>query len=526
MSDAIAAGARARPLSFAVPGLLRALRKVALFVAVALAFGAAYGQLPLYSSNQNTYLLHGLAKAGYGLLRDDWFASTADPTPLFTELVRASYRALPERAFHVYHALLAGVYLVSIVDIVAGLRRRPHGPEVPWRAVIACAAALFVTNSALLARITPKWGPERAAVLLHSGLAGQYVLGRVFQPSMFGVFLLASIALFLRERPYAAVIAAGVAAAFHPTYALGAVLLGATYAGVLLRRRGIAHAACVAAALAAVLAPTAAYVLVTFRATSPAIQDEARAILAVSRIPHHALPTRWMHPSSWAQIAIVVVALFLVRKTRLFSVLLFPALAAATLTIAQVVTGSHALALAFPWRISVVLVPLSVGIVATAALVPLLRTRIGRPLAALFVVASLAVAIDGALAMRTALARPARSRLAEFVHRSKKPGQVYLVPITTERFRLATGAPIFVDRKSNPYRDVDVVEWNRRVSLARRFYASGDCATLRKLQREHGVTHVVLERAHFRFACTDWEQAYADRREKLMRLLPPGERDR
>ena len=35
------------------------------------AFAAAYGQAPLYYSNQNQYFLHGLAEAGEGLLAED-----------------------------------------------------------------------------------------------------------------------------------------------------------------------------------------------------------------------------------------------------------------------------------------------------------------------------------------------------------------------------------------------------------------------------------------------------------------------
>ena len=38
-------------------------------------FALAYTQAPLYYSNQNQYLLHGLATAGYGHLDGDWLAT-------------------------------------------------------------------------------------------------------------------------------------------------------------------------------------------------------------------------------------------------------------------------------------------------------------------------------------------------------------------------------------------------------------------------------------------------------------------
>jgi len=42
------------------------------YVVTAIAFVVAYGQAPLYYSNQNQYFLHGLANAGVGRLSDDF----------------------------------------------------------------------------------------------------------------------------------------------------------------------------------------------------------------------------------------------------------------------------------------------------------------------------------------------------------------------------------------------------------------------------------------------------------------------
>ncbi len=48
-------------------------------------------------------------------------------------------------------------------------------------------------------------------------------------------------------------------------------------------------------------------------------------------------------------------------------------------------------------------------------------------------------------------------------------GQVYLIPPKLLEFRLATGAPALVDFKAIPYRDVDVLEWRRRLQFCRQF---------------------------------------------------------
>ena len=57
-----------------------------LLILLAAGFALAHTQSPLFFSNQNQYLLHGLADAGYGHLSHDWLANTKDPTPAFSFL--------------------------------------------------------------------------------------------------------------------------------------------------------------------------------------------------------------------------------------------------------------------------------------------------------------------------------------------------------------------------------------------------------------------------------------------------------
>src|SRR3954467_6709209 len=92
---------------------------VGLFLIGAALFNAAYGQAPLYYSNQNQYFLHGLARAGVGHLDEDWLANTADPTPAFSTLVAFTARFLHPAFFHAWYALLLGVYAAALVGTFA-----------------------------------------------------------------------------------------------------------------------------------------------------------------------------------------------------------------------------------------------------------------------------------------------------------------------------------------------------------------------------------------------------------------------
>ena len=62
--------------------------------------------------------------------------------------------------------------------------------------------------------------------------------------------------------------------------------------------------------------------------------------------------------------------------------------------------------------------------------------------------------------------------VGSFVRSTVTDGDTYLMPIDLEWFRTETGAPIFVDWKTHPYKDREVLEWYERVNLARKFYAS------------------------------------------------------
>src|SRR4051794_30120669 len=127
-----------------VPLLPIGRRTAALVLLGAAAFAVAYGQAPLYYSNQNQYFLHGLAAVGEGHLREDWLANTADPTPAFSALVAFTARNLDPWAFHFYHGLALSVYAAALLGLFASLA----GPELAGRRWPVFLALLVAVHSA------------------------------------------------------------------------------------------------------------------------------------------------------------------------------------------------------------------------------------------------------------------------------------------------------------------------------------------------------------------------------------------
>jgi hypothetical protein len=517
--------------------------RAAAFALGAVVFGAAYSQAPLYYSNQNQYFLHGLADAGAGVLRHDWLANTKDPTPAFSLLVAATQRYLYPAAFYGYYVLLFVVYLASMVSLFSALA---GGRDTP-RLRFAFVALLLTVHSALARWLSYRFFGLDYPWYFQAGVAGQYVLGAVFQPSTFGVLLVLSVALFVRGRPFAAVASACLGATLHSTYMLGAGMLTVAYLCVLFREKQYRRAGGLGAWALVLVAPVLAYVLIVFGPTSAAAFAEAQDVLVHVRIPHHCLPRLWCDGIAVGQIAWVLFGLALARGTRLFSVLAVPFLMALVLTLVQLTTDSNALALMFPWRISSVLVPVATTVVlsrlvlAGAAWLDQPRVAVGSAA----VIAALAAAGLGITFGRLGFqSSKEEGPVMEFVKANKTAGDVYLIPVqvpelakTThgslssdfkpvadkkrdrrlipvdfQRFRLYTGAAVFVDFKSIPYKDVEVLAWRDRLRQNQQLFAQvrggkGEeaCAELRR----HGITHVVTT-ATQPPADGALEQVYAD----------------
>jgi hypothetical protein len=475
----------------------RRLTGLLLFLLGAALFAVAYCQAPLYYSNQNQYFLHGLANAGEGLLREDWLANTRDPTPIFSGLVTFTAEFLHPWVFYVEYGLLFGAYAAAMVSLFAWLA----GPRLAAQRWLVFVAQFVLLHAALPRWCSYRWLGRDYPWYFQAGLAGQYLLGPMFQPSTFGVLLVVAIALFIWGRPFAAAVFVALAGTIHSTYLLpGAMLILGFMTALAVQRRPYQALAVGALALVLVL-PVTFYVVTTFGPTSPEKFAEAQDITANFRIPHHSRPDLWIDLYAVLQMAWVVLALFLARRTPLLAVLGVPLALGVVLTLVQVTTGSNTLALLFPWRVSTVLVPVATTVILSrlVALPVLPLEGVGARTVSALVLAGL---VGGGLWIsvgRLALRAPDEEQgVMDFVRRTVRSGDVYylpvrlpnlakttrgaqssdfkplaekkgdvqIIPVDLQRFRLGTGAPIFVDFKSIPYQDIEVIAWRQRLAVA------------------------------------------------------------
>ena len=101
----------------------------------------------------------------------------------------------------------------------------------------------------------------------------------------------------------------------------------------------------------------------------------------------------------------------------------------------------------------------------------------------------------------------------------RQPGQT-LIPVDLQRFRLAAGAPIYVDFKSIPYKDTDVLEWYALLWRTEDLYKrlrEGKVDEVIERMRQPRITHIVTT-ADLTIEDSRLKEVYADRLYRIYRL--------
>lgn len=180
-----------------------------------------------------------------------------------------------------------------------------------------------------------------------------------------------------------------------------------------------------------------------------------------------------------------------------------------------------------PWRISVLLVPLSTALLLGRLLAaPRLGPRGERWLlwaCSLPALAAAGFGLHAAAQEHRSFAREPALPMMRHVANTRTRDALYVIPVDLERFRLETGARTFIDWKSHPYRDREVLEWFTRLTIARRFErAQGPaaCGIADELRAGWRATHLVVP-ATRTLSCAGLALRYRDDRFLIYEWLEP-----
>jgi hypothetical protein len=475
---------------------------------VGVLFAVNFGLQPLYTDNQNTKFLHGAAASGYGYLSDDWTAKTLDPLPVFSVIVQWLYGIKAIWLSYICCILLLFVYVYALYGIFNHTYR-----ITPRSATLYLFTALFF--------IAHKFGME-------SGLARQYILDHYFQPSLFGVFLLLSIYHFLEKRTFWSAVWLAVATAFHPGgYLPAALLLLIVYTALAIwQRRSVRDAAIYWIVFAILMAPLLIRYMILFSPTSHDIWQRSIVILSDIRIPHHTKVQEWFNHRAVVRIILIMLSIFLIRKSPLFWIMAVPFTAILLVTGLLYIFPDSTLTFTTPWRASVMLMPIAstilLGWIATK-LIPVLErydktTQRIKFIAIVLILCSTAVGAVRQYHWFKYYDHADEMPVIRFAKDNARPGDSYLAPphmTEFDKFRLETGIPILVNWKTHPYKDTQVIEWYDRIQLASEFYAAAGkpecCGMLEDITRNYKITHVIIDaKADIAANCPGLTEIYHD----------------
>lgn len=429
---------------------------------------SAYNDFPI--SNQNSHFLHASVISGLtpGLIRD-WAYKTTDPYPFATWITAIFLRFGPGGVYFLYFATVATFISTFIVFLN---EHHPDGFASRFWSGLAILSAL------VFGRLTG----------LSQGVEG--ILGGFWQPSEAGVFLVMSVLLFASGRLIWSTVCAALAVNLHPAIIFGALILEIAASIRLTFERRRRELCILGVVFTLLVLPSVTYTVVKFVPTTSDLGVRASHIL-VSLVTTYPVPLMSTH--NVLTIFMIVIAAYVCRKNERLSSVIFTSLILALIifVIFSLLDDDRLLLLA-PWRIVDVLAPISLILIVSVVLNGLPRKWIYYNQKLLYVpIILLAASVQfmkiyydypgfipeywiKATFSSGSYNWKVQDRLArmDVVNWAKRqdPTSMYLVPLNFEQFRLKSGRPTFVDWKFIPYKDIEVIEWKRRIEVAQKAF--------------------------------------------------------
>ena len=330
---------------------------------------AIYPMQPLFSGNQNIYFLWAMENLIPNAFSADPLLGAPDPYPLFSWIISI----LPVQFLEVWttgiYVILCSIYsysLFGIGDIFGKIYENPKRLLSFSSLFLALhASAIWGTFVSLHNEFDLRW-------IWDSGIAEQGVLRGYLQPSVFGVFLILSVYQASKKKYTAAILWIAPAAIIHANYLFLGAILTIIYLGLSrLDKRSIL----VSVILLLLVLPYASYTINHFSLLSDDVKSAINnAVMSGYGSNIHINPKNWLNPKLYLQIAILFSALLLIWNTKLKPLFLAVLLSGTGLTILTYITQSTTLISLNPWRLTVILIPIS-SVILLAKLIHSIRWK-------------------------------------------------------------------------------------------------------------------------------------------------------
>ena len=253
--------------------------------------------------------------------------------------------------------------------------------------------------------------------------------------------------------------------------------------------------------------PITIFVLLNFLNLDKDITYLGQEIL-MKRIPHHADILYWFSYKDIISLFTFLIALILIKnKKKLFIPLGIFGLCSIILSSIQYFLQINSLALTFPWRSSVILMPMSSMVIISHLIDKIKDTFLNKKKT----IYSIFFIISIFFGVKSHILENLNSNFKEKIFLSNKIKEYYnnidsiLVPTDTMSIRLNTGLPIFINYKHHPFRHDEIIDWNIRLNLANDFYNAENFSiqkqVLDKILKLESVSHVIFKKSQTHPKC-------------------------
>ena len=435
------------------------------------------------------HLIHSIKHFDTNKLENDWIANQAHHLPVFVKFNYFLIKFFSSKIIYFMHGVLLALCALYLFLISKNLfpKLETRNLTIIW---FAFFIILFHENS------------------FFSGVAGQSVIDIGYQPASFGILFFIGIYYFMMKKYFLCILLICLGASFHPTYVLhsGFLVLGILSYLILSKNYKTFFKTLIIYSI--LILPITLFIIINFLTIDKNLIALGQEIL-LDRIPHHADIRYWLSYKDLFFFVTYIYALYIVRNKNFFIFFLIFGTCPILVSLIQYFLNINSIALAFPWRSSVFITPIS-SVIILSSWIEKIKLDIHKLKIMSF---SLLLFTSTFFFIKSHFIKDLNGKFTKKIMLSKEIKNNFdsieriLIPTNLDYIRMYTGLPIFINWKHHAFRFDQLIEWRQRMDLANEFYSNTNKETqllkLKEIQKIENISHILISKNKLKIECDD-----------------------
>ena len=433
------------------------------------------------------HLIHSIKYFDTNKLENDWIANQAHHLPVFVKFNYFLIKFFSSKIIYFVHGVLLALCALYLFLISKNLfpKLETRNLTIIW---FAFFIILFHENS------------------FFSGVAGQSVIDIGYQPASFGILFFIGIYYFLMKKYFLCILLICLGASFHPTYVLHSGFLVLGILSYLILSKNYKNFFKILIIYSILILPITLFIIINFLTIDKNLIALGQEIL-LDRIPHHADIRYWLSYKDLFFFVTYIYALYIVRNKDFFIFFIIFGTCPILLSLIQYFLNINSIALAFPWRSSVFITPIS-SVIILSSWIEKIKLNIHKlkiisfslllfTSTFFFIKSHFIKDLNGEFTKKLMLSKEIKNNF-ESIER-------ILIPTNLDYIRMYTGLPIFINWKHHAFRFDQLIEWRQRMDLTNEFYSNTNKETqllkLKEIQKIENISHILISKNKLKIEC-------------------------